>query len=170
MNLKYYKLNEKELDIFLKVAKSLEVNPDWLYNLIDFESGFNPKAKNPYSSAKGLIQFTDATAQSLGYTNSQELIDKNPDISSQLLFPVLQYLLRYKPFPTEQSLYLAVFYPKYRYSDPGTEFPDSIKAVNPGINSVQDYINLVKKKENEKKIILYLMIVIICLIIFKLIF
>jgi hypothetical protein len=159
----YLKLNSKEKDIFLKVCKSLEVNPDWLYNLIDFESGWNPKATNKYSSAKGLIQFTDSTAKSLGYENSQDLINKNPDISSQLLFPVLQYLQRYKPYPTEQSLYMAVFYPSYRYVDPNTQFPDTVKRYNPQIDTVQSYIDKVKKKPletNSKLIILPLLILI----------
>lgn len=150
MNL-YLKLNDKEKEIFLKVCNKLEVNPDWLYNLINFESNWNPQAKNPFSGARGLIQFTHTTAKELGYLDADDLVEKNKDISSQLLFPVLQYLLRYKPFPNEQSLYLAVFYPSFRYKDPSTQFPDSIKKFNPNIDTIQDYINLVKKKKMKKK-------------------
>lgn len=163
----YLKLNEKEKEIFLKVCKKLEVNPDWLYNLINFESGWNPLAKNPISGARGLIQFTHTTAKELGYVDANDLVEKNKDISSQLLFPVLQYLLKYKPFPTEQSLYLAVFYPAYRYKEPSTQFPDSVKKYNPSIDTIQDYVNLVKKKENEEKLFFFGLIFLIIILFFK---
>jgi hypothetical protein len=39
---------------------------DAIATLISFESGFKPDAKNPGSSASGLIQFLDSTARDLG--------------------------------------------------------------------------------------------------------
>ena len=66
------------------MAFRLGVRVDHLYKLIKFESGFNPKAANPNSSAKGLIQFTNSTAKSLGYKDSKDLIKKNPTIKDQL--------------------------------------------------------------------------------------
>lgn len=128
------------------IAVRLGVSYTDLYNLIAFESGFDPMAKNPYSSAKGLIQFIDSTARGLGYQSSQDLITKHPTIQSQL--PVVEkYLQQYVPFDGKQSLYLAVFYPKYRFVSPDVEFPDSVKAVNPGINTPADYIELVERKK-----------------------
>src|SRR4030066_1785167 len=131
---------------FIDYCRSLSVNPEWLWNLISFESNWNPLAKNPYSSARGLIQFINSTAISLGYTSSDDLITKNPDVKSQLLFPVKAYLMAYSPFTTEQSLYMAVFYPKARKWSLSTEFPDNIKKVNPGIKTVGDYVNKVRLK------------------------
>lgn len=51
-----------------QVAKNLGVNVDWLAAIISFESGFNPAAKNPNSSATGLIQFMRNEAIKFGTT------------------------------------------------------------------------------------------------------
>ncbi|MDD5549606.1 MAG: hypothetical protein PHI79_08450, partial [Sulfurovaceae bacterium] len=77
------------------------------------------------------------------------LITKNNTIESQLLFPVLQYLKKYMPFPTKQSLYMSVFYPAARNWLPGKEFPDNVKKVNPGITTVQSYIDKIERKTNN---------------------
>lgn len=131
------------------VAIRLNVTYADLFSLIMFESGFNPQAKNPRSSARGLIQFIDSTARSLGYTDSLDLVTKNPTIQQQL--PLVEaYLKQYAPFNDKQDLYLSVFYPKYRRVDPGTVFPDTVQAANPGITTVRDYIDLV---DGKKKIV-----------------
>lgn len=41
-------------------------DPDAIATVISFESGFKPDAKNPGSTASGLIQFLDKTAKDLG--------------------------------------------------------------------------------------------------------
>ena len=132
------------------VALSLGVPVDSLRKLIQFESRFDPMAKNPYTGASGLIQFIDSTARSLGYGSATELVLQHPDIESQLRGPVLKYLSQFKPFKNPQSLYLSVFYPSYRFSPLTTEFPDSVKAVNPGIRYVGDYVAKVEKKSFKK--------------------
>ncbi len=141
-------MNDKVIKALKEVSASLEINPNDLYKLIDFETSgsWNPLIKNPNSSARGLLQFTDKTAQSLGYKDSLDLVTKNNSIESQLYFPVLQYLSKFKPFPTKQSLYMSVFYPVARKWSLNTEFPDTVKSVNPGIKTVADYINKVEKK------------------------
>lgn len=140
-------LSTREEQALNETASKLGINPKTLFNLINFESGWNPKIKNPLSSARGLIQFMDATAREMGYSGgSSELIQKHPTRESQLRTPVYNYLKRWKPFPTQQSIYMAVFYPKYRYVPPSTEFPDSVKKVNPNIVTVQDYVNKVNRK------------------------
>ena len=142
-------MTELQKKALSEVAKALEVDVLDLFNLINFESSWNPQAENPLSSAKGLLQFTDSTAQWLGYKNSLDLITKNKTIESQLYFPVLQYLTKYKPFQTKQSLYMSVFYPAARYWLPTKHFPDSVKKVNPGITTVQSYIDKVDKTKKK---------------------
>jgi len=138
----YDKLNETEKNKFISVCNSLPVNPDWLYKLIDFESRWNPLAKNPLSGARGLIQFTNKTARSMGYSSADDLVFKYPSIVSQLDI-VYNYLKPYRPFPTEQSLTMAVFYPDFRYAEPDKAFPDTVTKDNPGINTPADYMRLV---------------------------
>ena len=124
------------------VSKELGVNPNDLSKLIRFESRWNPLAVNPISGAKGLIQFTDSTARAMGYADANDLVLQYPSIESQLNGPVLKYLSQFKPFvnPYPQSLYMAVFYPAYRFHPVSTRFSDTIQKQNPGIVYVGDYI------------------------------
>lgn len=108
--------------LYFTAAKLSVTNPTDLADLINFESGWNPLAKNPQSSARGLIQFMDATAKDLGYSSSLDLVQKNPAIEDQLEGPVYQYLKRYAPYGTDRhKLFMAVIYPaaaKYPSSTP----------------------------------------------------
>lgn len=149
--------------VFYSVSTQLGIrDPNWLIDLVNFESGMNPKASNPLSSAKGLIQFINSTAVWLGYKSSQDLINKHPTIISQLEGPVYDYLKHFKPFNTESSLYLSVFYPDARNYPADMTFkeifekrgaPETGKgsyadfiSKNPGILTPQHYINYVKRK------------------------
>lgn len=147
MNIK--KLNSNEKTSIAVIANKLDIPYLWLYNLLKFESGFNPKIKNPFSSASGLLQFINSTSRSLGFDNSIDLINKLPDFISQMNGAVYPYLKQFYPFRNKQSLYMSVFYPKYRNVDPYTEFPEYVKKVNPGIVTVSDYINKVEDKKKK---------------------
>lgn len=125
------------------VASRLGVNADDLFKLIDFESKWNPQAKNPLSSARGLIQFTDLSAHELGFKNSEELVKKYPTIITQLDI-VQRYLERYAPYANKQELYMAVFYPAARKWNPLREFGQLIQKVNPGIKTPADYVRWVE--------------------------
>ena len=141
-------ITPSDLQLLNDIAVRLGIPYENLYNLIKFESGFNPLIKNPNSSARGLIQFIDSTAQSLGFKDSLDLVTKNPTIQQQL--PIVEkYLQQFYPFDGKQSLYLAVFYPKYRNVAPDTPFPDSVQRVNPGIKTPADYI---RKIDGKKKL------------------
>ena len=129
--------NQKALE---KVSNLLGISPRKMYALINFESGFNPNAENPYSHAKGLIQFTRGTAQNLGYKDQFDLVKKHPTIKSQLLTPVYNYLKAFRPFYGDQSFFMSVFYPKYRTGSIYRPFPDYVQKVNPGIKTPNDYI------------------------------
>ncbi len=87
------------------MAKRLNVDPNKLLNVMAFESRINPAAKNPKSSATGLIQFMAATAEGLGTT-----VDKlrNMDAIAQLQY-VEAYFRQFKRLAdTQESLYTAV--------------------------------------------------------------
>lgn len=128
------------------VAAELGIPVDSLNKLIDFESRWNPAAENPTTGAKGLIQFMDTTARSLGYDNAADLAEKEPTRVDQLMGPVLTYLQRYAPYETDQALYMAVFYPEARKWTPDREFPEHVQAANPPIRTVGDYVKLVEGK------------------------
>jgi len=61
-------LTPEEWTALKNTAKKLNVPSDSLYRLINFESGWDPKAKNPTSGARGLIQFMPSTASWLGFS------------------------------------------------------------------------------------------------------
>lgn len=145
------RLTEKQNTAVNYTALKLGINRKWLYDLINFESRFRPLVKNPYGSARGLIQFIDSTARGLGYENSLDLVTTHPTIESQLFGPVYRYLNQFRPFPTEQSLFMSVFYPKARSWHPNKMFPEHVRRVNPGIVTVNDYVS--KVKGIKKKVI-----------------
>lgn len=133
-----------------KTAKKLKVNPAWLWSLIQFESRANPAARNPISGARGLIQFLHSTARSLGFKDADDLVKKYPTFDRQLVGPVLKYLAKYAPFPSKQSLYMAVFYPAARTWPSSKAFPANVRQANPGIVTVSDYIDFVEGKKTKK--------------------
>lgn len=139
------------IDTLKIIAENLRVPYNNLYRLISFESAWNPAAKNLRSGARGLIQFTNATARKMGFSSADDLVKKNPTIIDQLKL-VQSYLSPFAPFPTAQSLYMAVFYPAARSWMPGTRFPESVRLANPGIDSPDDYVAFVDgKKQIDSK-------------------
>jgi hypothetical protein len=127
------------------LATEFGVDPSVIAGLIQYESGWNPQAKNPNSTSKGLIQFVDSTAQSLGFQDSQDLVNQFPDVDSQLLGPVADYWRKYAPYNSQEEFILAVFYPAWRAKSLDTELPQSVKDVNPGIDTLGDYVSNVEK-------------------------
>lgn len=153
------------------VAVNIGMKREWLYNVIALESAWKPSAYNAVTGATGLIQFIPRTMKDLGILSPLlaakipvkgtvpsdlkaqakiEFLAKYPSVEAQLNGPVRQYLRRYAPYNTEQSAYLAVFYPAYRNEALDKVFPDSVRAANPGINTVGDYVAAVKKKISLK--------------------
>lgn len=148
------KLTAAQSNALRSVASSLGIMPAWLEAIINFETAgtWDPQIKNPNSSARGLIQFLDATARNLGYASSADLVNQFPTIESQLLGPVLKYFKQFGPFQDQQDFALSVFLPKYRKSDLDTviyaEDPDTqakFQQANPGIVTVGDYFNKLQR-------------------------
>ncbi len=56
-----------------EIADNLSLDPNWLMAVMGFETGytFSPAARNPGSTATGLIQFVESTARSLGTSTAQ---------------------------------------------------------------------------------------------------
>lgn len=114
--------NREFMDASAKVAASIGVPHDHLLRAISFETGgtFNPKAKNPGSTATGLIQFLEATAKELG-TSTAELAKMSA--TEQLPF-VEKYLSRWLKTkgvenPGFGDLYAAIHYPAAVGKDDG---------------------------------------------------
>lgn len=119
-------------------ADRLGLDPAWLANVINFESGFNPAAKNPYSSATGLIQFMEPTAARLGTTTAVlrtlSAIDQMPFVERYFGF----YKGRLK---SQGDVYAAVFYPAAIGKGADYAFSAAVQRVNPGIKTMGDYAN-----------------------------
>jgi len=129
-----------------EIADRLNVPASWLDAIINFETGgtYDPLAQNPRSSAVGLIQVLDSTAQSVfGVSDSLTLAMTYSDFGDQMENVVYPYLKQYMPYANRQQLCMAVFYPKYRNVAPSTEFPAYVQNANPGIKTIQDYMNFV---------------------------
>ena len=136
----------QNLDTLKAVANLLNIEPDWLFTVIMNESSWDPKRANPapHATAKGLIQFTDSTAKGLGYASSQDLVNKCPDIDSQLRGPVYRYLRAYMPFKDFTDFCLSIFYPAGR-KNPDAPLPAKARAMNPGFKTPRDYIPHVQR-------------------------
>jgi hypothetical protein len=136
-----------------EVAQSLGVDPSWLDALINFESAgsYDPLKAGPISTgARGLIQVTDSTARDFfKYQDSLELAQAHPTFDDNMDNVVYPYLAHYKkqaPYTTQQSLYMAVFYPAYRFVDPNKPFPENVQKSNSGIRTPLDYIKFVNSR------------------------
>lgn len=138
-------LSDSVKNALYQAAAAIGIPAQWLYNQIQEESGFNPAARNPYTNARGLIQFMPATARALGFKDENEIVSKFPTVEEQLLNPVVKY---YKSFPapkSENEFYMLTFFPKLKNAPLDTAFPDYVKKVNPGINTIRDFVNRVRR-------------------------
>jgi hypothetical protein len=163
-------LNDSQAAALVETAAAIRTEPLWLWEVINFESRHNPQASNPRSSAKGLVQFMDKTAVGLGYASSQDLVNKNPTYEGQMRGPVKAHFKSLGgSFTTRQALFMAVFMPVARTvsadttmrqiyeqnpKDLGglTAYEKKFVPQNPGILTVQDYVNFVAKAAKGKTV------------------
>ena len=139
-------MNKTTEDLLERIAIELGIEKRLLWALIQNESNWNPQAKNPYSTAKGLLQWIDMTAKEIGFNTSEELVNKLSTVEQQLQYAVLPYLKRRMPFNSPQSLFMSIFYPAARNWPDFKEFPAKVQAINPGIKTPADYIKKVYAK------------------------
>lgn len=143
------RLNISEAAALRSLARSIGVSEKILYKMIQFESSWNPAAKNPKSSARGLFQWIDATAQRFGYSSSLALVNANPTIESQLKFAE-KYFRSMAPFGSDYEFVMSNFLPAYRKYSPATlitSLPSGarIAKANPTIRVLGDYYSMVMK-------------------------
>lgn len=88
-------------------AKRNGVNPDALMEVARLESGFDPNANNPNSTAGGLLQFIDSTARQYGLRNKFDA-GESAEAGARLMADNTRYLAgRLGRTPTAGELYLA---------------------------------------------------------------
>ena len=128
----------------VRVANSLGTNPFWLADLINFESRWDPLARNPRSSATGLIQWIRSRAREIGLDHDGLM---SMSAVEQMRW-VERDLGRWRgKLGTKQALYMAVFQPSKMYVPVTASFNFDAKAqaANPGIYKVSDYLDLVDR-------------------------
>lgn len=87
-------------------------NPDWLMVVIQAESNFVASAKSPNSTAVGLIQFIESTANSLG-TTTAEIAKMNHVEQLRYVRAYLTNTIRAKGIPKDgYQLYFMIHYPR----------------------------------------------------------
>jgi hypothetical protein len=131
-------LTASENAALAQAAASIGIPAAWLSAAIAHESAWNPAAKNPNSSARGLLQWIDSTARGLGYASAADLVAKNPTREKQLIGPVVAYLSSYKPISSLEELGAVIFYPAYK-NELDTALPAAVQKANPGIVTLRDY-------------------------------
>lgn len=142
----YYGIRESWARETVKAARDIGTDPYYLAALISFESQWVPDIQNPTSSASGLIQFMERTAEALG-TTTQAIRDMT--VAQQMVL-VRRYFSRSfsgrANYPTLQSLAMQVFYPAARSWTRSREFPQWVQDANPGIVTVGDYMRRVEQR------------------------
>lgn len=93
-------------------SAALNLNPNDLMQAIAFETGgtFDPSVKNPGSSATGLIQFIESTAEGLG-TSTAELSSMTRAEQMAFVERHLSQYLSNVPNPDFGHIYTAIHYP-----------------------------------------------------------
>ena len=138
------------------IADRLNCNHQDLMAIINAESGFNPKARNKFSGATGLIQFMPKTARGLG-TSIDELADMSAieqlDYVEQYLQSIKKAVFRKDHALSGAELYALIFLPKNAGKEAlafkGHPYYDLNKGLDldgDGIISKEDLKNVVRSK------------------------
>lgn len=150
----------KRVDIHFKmkvieICEELEINPDYLMACMAFETGrtFRADKKNPLSSATGLIQFMESTAENLGTTTLA--LSKMTEVEQ--LDYVKNYFISSKgKLKTLEDVYMKILWPKAVGMDDNYIVferygkTDDAYRVNAGLDLDKD--NKVTKKEVSSKV------------------
>lgn len=139
---------KKDVEKLGNVAKKFGFPPQWLANLINFESGgtFNPSIKNPSSGATGLIQFMPQyfnVSKLSKMTVSQQIDEVDKYISNFFKRSSASKIYdskrkKVKTNFTETDLFMIIFYP-VAVGNPNYKFPSNVVKANAGITTPLAY-------------------------------
>jgi len=94
-------------DIIARAAEKYGLDPSTMQRIAQIESGMNPRAQNPNSSAGGLFQFIDSTAKDYGLTDKMDAV-QSAYAAARLAADNREYLRKtLGRDPTAGELYLA---------------------------------------------------------------
>lgn len=145
-------LNLEESNALRATAAKLKIPTEWLYHIIAFESKFDPFMKNPApkSTARGLLQFVNDAAISMGYKSSEDLVLKNPTRTSQILGPVYQFLKGGMPYKSLGHITMYMLAPsgKYKNYSLTQALPPAIQKAN-SIRHIKDYQDKMLKNNSS---------------------
>lgn len=130
-------------DVLVSVSDKLGIDPAWLANVINFESGFRTDIQNRYTKATGLIQFMPSTASRLG-TSVDAL--KGMTGTQQMRYVEAYFRPYAGRLKSQADVYAAVFYPVAIGKGLGYTFSAAVTKVNPGIRTMGDYVNMASKR------------------------
>ena len=133
------------------VASKYGFPPQWLANLINFESGgtFAPTVKNPKSGATGLIQWMPQffDTKKLSKMSVSQQIDEVDKYLKAILFGRKEALKifdklkkKVKSNISETDLFMMIFYPS-AIGNPNYKFPSKVRSQNGGISTPLEYTN-----------------------------
>jgi hypothetical protein len=146
-----YNVTKGDVQLIQDSADYFGFRPEWLANLINFESAgtFNPAITNSIG-ATGLIQFMGTTAPSIGTTTAAL---RTMTFAQQMVYVNKYIYMWYKtkkwvdvqgvPIKnklTQPDLFMMIFYPA-AIGNPDYVFPASVTAANAGIKTPNDYYN-----------------------------
>lgn len=158
-----YNITKKDIESLEDVANYFGFRPEYLANLINFESGgtFNPAITNSIG-ATGLIQFMPSTAPTLGTSTSalrgmsfqQQMVYVKKYIYN--VYDQLNWLDKngnpIKNKASQIDLFMMIFYP-VAVGKENYQFPQKVVAANNGIKTPKDYLNKAIQYAPFKKII-----------------
>lgn len=139
---------KSDLQLVEDTANYFGLRPEFLANLINFESGFSTSIQNKTSKATGLIQFMPSTAVAMGTT-----VDK---LKAMTFAQQMVYVKRYiydeykarglvnsdgsikKNQISQIDLFMMIFYP-VAVGNSEYKFPAKVTNQNPGIITPRDY-------------------------------
>lgn len=136
-------------DLIVETSARVGIDPAWLANIIQLESGGNPQAVNRSGPnptyATGLIQFLPRVAKEYGTT-----VEALVQMDGRQQMPYVEAYFRRQiqqrgPLRSQEDVIGAVFYPAH-IGQPDKEFPPNVQRANGGLRTLRDYTRKLQAK------------------------
>lgn len=158
---KFFPKKEEFLKKVVWIAEQFNVPANWLMAIMDVETGgrWEPYIESTRSSAKGLIQFIDATARGTFGLKSSKEIPKEPIRQLDFVYVYLQRFIGDKVMTDPLSFYIIIFTPGFFYKSMTTPYSNAIRSGNSSLfnhfsedsplkgTKLELYIMLIKSKK-----------------------